>query len=129
MKKDETTKDGEKKIGTRLKGKYESFTDLKEHLESAPKAHFTMVANRLMLENHTFEDFLKELETIKKKEYPKNNDFRSRSDLKAHLQWLAKRGFQISFNKKEQFKLTGYEAGKDQPLDFPSSKTSKTVSD
>lgn len=109
------------KISSRLKAVYADFEEFKSHLNTAPKVTLGMELNSLLLSYNSIPKLLEKVTVIRKAEYKSNMHFQNIGHVRKHIQWLADRGFQFSFNKS-QIKLTGYAAGTSSRVEFPKVK-------
>ena len=103
------------KIGGRVRPKYVDFADLKKHVKEAPSTGMSMVLNKLILDGkHTMAQLVNEAETVQAKDFDGKkgrSHFKGVGDIKKHINWLADRGWVVTFTKAGVTKLTDYKAG------------------
>jgi hypothetical protein len=96
-----------KTYGSIIRGRYDNWEDLIDHLENAPENKITMSLNKHLLERHTL-DQLVEIAS-RENERLGSNDFRTVAIVRKHIKWLEDRGWIFNIDKNGAYKLVNYK--------------------
>jgi len=117
----EVQRKGELKM--RLK-KYTNWNEAKDHFRGSylnVEAAFTLRLNAILLTPRTLEGHINKINSLKGfLEFPvvaQNCDMRKVSTVKAHLKWMAKRGFEVAY-KGNQIYFAGYTRPETKNIDL-----------